>query len=134
MKLLLRVQMDLFASPSQPPELISSERQKAFGEKQRTENGRSFIGAANADLERAILGSRGRPGRTSRCPTGCSECNEQANGCRHAANPRPTRITQAQDGTAPSSHITNVIGAPSGKPERAPPRVTTTAGVPGAVR
>ncbi len=26
---LLRVQMDLFASPTQPPELISSERQKA---------------------------------------------------------------------------------------------------------
>ena len=30
MKLLLRVQMDLFASPTRPPELISSERQKAI--------------------------------------------------------------------------------------------------------
>jgi hypothetical protein len=30
MKLLLRVQMDLFASPSEPPQLISSERQKAM--------------------------------------------------------------------------------------------------------
>jgi hypothetical protein len=30
MKLLLRVQMELFASPARPPELISSERQKAI--------------------------------------------------------------------------------------------------------
>jgi hypothetical protein len=30
MKLMLRVQMDLFASPTRPPELISSERQKAI--------------------------------------------------------------------------------------------------------
>ena len=30
MKPLLRVQMDLFASPTRPPELISSERQKAI--------------------------------------------------------------------------------------------------------
>ena len=30
MKPLLRVQMDLFASPPRPPELISSERQKAI--------------------------------------------------------------------------------------------------------
>jgi len=30
MKLLLRVQMELFASPAKPPELISSERQKAI--------------------------------------------------------------------------------------------------------
>ena len=30
MKPLLRVQMDLFASPARPPELISSERQKAI--------------------------------------------------------------------------------------------------------
>ncbi len=29
MKPLLRVQIDLFASPTQPPELISSERQEA---------------------------------------------------------------------------------------------------------
>jgi hypothetical protein len=29
MKLLLRVQRDLFALPAQPPELISSDRQKA---------------------------------------------------------------------------------------------------------
>jgi hypothetical protein len=29
MKPLLRVQIDLFASPTQPPELIGSERQKA---------------------------------------------------------------------------------------------------------
>jgi hypothetical protein len=29
MKPLLRVQMDLFASPARPPELISSEREKA---------------------------------------------------------------------------------------------------------
>ena len=27
---MLRVQMDLFASPTRPPELISSERQKAI--------------------------------------------------------------------------------------------------------
>ncbi len=30
MKLLLRAQMELFASPARPPELISSERQKAI--------------------------------------------------------------------------------------------------------
>jgi hypothetical protein len=30
MKLMLRVQIDLFASPTRPPELISSERQKAI--------------------------------------------------------------------------------------------------------
>lgn len=30
MKLLLHAQMDLFASPARPPELISSERQKAI--------------------------------------------------------------------------------------------------------
>ena len=30
MKLMRRVQMDLFASPTRPPELISSERQKAI--------------------------------------------------------------------------------------------------------
>ena len=30
MKPLLRVQMELFASPARPPELISSERQKAI--------------------------------------------------------------------------------------------------------
>ena len=30
MKLLLHAQMDLFASPTRPPELISSERQKAI--------------------------------------------------------------------------------------------------------
>ena len=30
MKLMLYVQMDLFASPTRPPELISSERQKAI--------------------------------------------------------------------------------------------------------
>jgi len=31
MKPLLRVQMDLFASPARPPELAGSERQKAVG-------------------------------------------------------------------------------------------------------
>jgi hypothetical protein len=30
MKLMLRVQIDLFASPARPPELVSSERQKAI--------------------------------------------------------------------------------------------------------
>jgi hypothetical protein len=30
MKLLLRAQMELFASPARPPELIRSERQKAI--------------------------------------------------------------------------------------------------------
>ena len=30
MKVLLRTQMELFASPAQPPELLSSERQKAI--------------------------------------------------------------------------------------------------------
>ena len=30
MKLLLRTQMELFALPAQPPELISSERRKAI--------------------------------------------------------------------------------------------------------
>ncbi len=30
MKLMRRVQMDLFASPTRPPELISSERQTAI--------------------------------------------------------------------------------------------------------
>jgi hypothetical protein len=30
MKLMLRVQMDLFASPTRPPELISPDRQKAI--------------------------------------------------------------------------------------------------------
>ena len=30
MKLMLRVQMDLFASPTRPPELINSERQTAI--------------------------------------------------------------------------------------------------------
>ena len=30
MKLLVRVQMELFASPARPPELISSDRQKAI--------------------------------------------------------------------------------------------------------
>ena len=30
MKLLIRVQMELFASPARPPELISSDRQKAI--------------------------------------------------------------------------------------------------------
>lgn len=30
MKLLLRAQMELFASPARPPELTSSERQKAI--------------------------------------------------------------------------------------------------------
>jgi hypothetical protein len=30
MKLLLHAQMELFASPARPPELISSERQKAL--------------------------------------------------------------------------------------------------------
>jgi hypothetical protein len=30
MKLMLRVQIDLFASPTRPQELISSERQKAI--------------------------------------------------------------------------------------------------------